>query len=181
MTQKRSLISTRRCTVAASESCVQFEGQRDIGEADRRFAIHAQRAARVPVALRDNPPAPQLHATAVATALTVTPRTRTSASNSMSAARPGSHRRRWPDATGVRRRPRAHSAADAIHIEHGLGARQVSAVPAAPDNASLAAPAARAFHSRPSCRDPVGRPIIATCTFRSRAEARGTRCQSKSD
>jgi hypothetical protein len=26
---------------------------RDIGEADRRFAIHAQRAARVPVALRD--------------------------------------------------------------------------------------------------------------------------------
>src|SRR5260370_26952281 len=40
---------------------VQFEGQRDIGEADRRFAIHAQRAARVPVALRDNLPAPQLH------------------------------------------------------------------------------------------------------------------------
>ena len=26
---------------------VQFEGQRDIGEADRRFAIHAKSAARV--------------------------------------------------------------------------------------------------------------------------------------
>jgi hypothetical protein len=39
---------------------VQFEGQRNIGEADRRFAINAQRAARVPMALCDNPPARRL-------------------------------------------------------------------------------------------------------------------------
>ena len=37
---------------------VQFEGQRDIGKADRRFAIHAERAARVPLALCDSPPRP---------------------------------------------------------------------------------------------------------------------------
>ena len=36
---------------------IQFEPQRDIGEADRHRAVHAERATRVPMALRNNPPA----------------------------------------------------------------------------------------------------------------------------
>ena len=41
---------------------VQLEFQRDIGEADRRLAVDAERAARVPMTLRDHPRVPQLHA-----------------------------------------------------------------------------------------------------------------------
>jgi hypothetical protein len=61
MTQNRSLISTRRCAVAASAS-VSNSSERDIGEADRRLAVHAERATCIPMAFRDHPPAPELHA-----------------------------------------------------------------------------------------------------------------------
>jgi CRISPR/Cas system-associated exonuclease Cas4 (RecB family) len=62
MTQNRSLISTRRCTVATSASVSNLKCQRDVGEADRRLAVDAGRAARIPMALSGHPPAPKLHA-----------------------------------------------------------------------------------------------------------------------
>jgi hypothetical protein len=40
---------------------VQFERQGNIGEADRRVAVHAECATRVPMGLGDNAPAPQVH------------------------------------------------------------------------------------------------------------------------
>jgi NAD(P)-dependent dehydrogenase (short-subunit alcohol dehydrogenase family) len=49
----RCATSLRRRKRPFRLSAATHEGQCDIGEADRRFAIHAQRAARVPLALCD--------------------------------------------------------------------------------------------------------------------------------
>jgi hypothetical protein len=53
MTQNCSLISTRRCTVAAPASVSDSNPQGNIGQADRHVAVHAECSTRVPMALGD--------------------------------------------------------------------------------------------------------------------------------
>src|SRR6516162_348786 len=163
MTQNRSLISTRRCTEAASASVsnsnVRATSVRPTGTS--RSTPSVPRASQWPSATTRPPRS--FTPMAVATALMVTPAQATSASSSMSA----EHARLpSPPVAGCRpavvspsRTPRGRR-----HDPDRAPPRRGPAYarfPLAHDTALSAAPAARAVHSRPSCRDPVASLIIA--------------------
>ena len=83
-------------------------------------------AHRIPMALRDNPPAVELHATAVATAVIVTPAHTTSASSNMSAEHANASvlaRGRAQAGIGLTA-PRVHVASDAILHPYPLVGRK---------------------------------------------------------
>src|ERR1700738_873642 len=163
MTQNRSLISTRRCTVAASASVpnsnVSAMSERPTGAS--RSTPSVPRASQWPSAITRPPRS--FTSIAVATAVIVTPTQATSASSSMSAEQA---RLPSPPVAGCRPAlvsPTQERTRQAMRSRSSIASARagVFAVSGRSRYCFLTAPAARAIHSHPWCPNPVASAIIA--------------------